>query len=538
MVRGKDITAMSLIFKIAREQFEFDQLHELNYQTFVEEIPQHEENEERRLTDKFHEENTYVICLKKEEVVGMICVRSKRPFSLDGKIGRVEDHLPVYVQNPCEIRLLAVRQEYRNGRAFLGLVQALIRYCLKRGYDAALISGTTRELKLYGQLGFQPFAYLTGSGDAAFQPMYLTKETFDAGIAGRILREQVYYLPGPANISEDVTHSLASAPISHRSAAYEALLDSVRSRLKDLVNARHVQLIHGTGTLANDLVAAQLSLMEGKGLILVNGEFGERLVDHAERFGLSFDQARKEWGAAFTYEDLAEVCAGGEYKWLWAVHSETSTGVLNDLEMLKMAAERYQLKLCMDCISSIGAVEIDLSGVSFASGVSGKALGSYTGLSFVFHEERAVSSRKLPRYLDLGAYDEADGLPYSQSSNLAHALEAALKKYDIPEAVYMDMQSRYRYIRERLEAMGLNILSQWEESCPAIMTVILPCSLNSRQLGDDLYLNGYGLHYESSYLLKKNWLQISCINDISEKETDRMLKLIETLVQMKRQPAR
>ena len=176
---------MSLIFKIASEPSEFEQIKALNYKTFVEEIPQHEENEDQLLTDKFHDENTYLICLKHDKLVGMICVRSNRPFSLDGKVGTVERYLPFQGKKLCEIRLLAVDSEYRNGRAFLGVTQALIRFCLKSGYDAALISGTTREQKLYGQLGFQPFAYLTGDGNAAFQPMYLTKKTFDEGIAGK-----------------------------------------------------------------------------------------------------------------------------------------------------------------------------------------------------------------------------------------------------------------------------------------------------------------------------------------------------------------
>ena len=107
---------MSLIFKIAREPVEFEQIKALNYETFVEEIPQHEENKDRSLTDKFHEENTYIICLKEEEVIGMICMRSNRPFSLDGKIGEVEQFLPVKAEKICEIRLLAVNPNYRNGR--------------------------------------------------------------------------------------------------------------------------------------------------------------------------------------------------------------------------------------------------------------------------------------------------------------------------------------------------------------------------------------------------------------------------------------
>src|SRR6185312_17198687 len=111
---------MSLLYKIAETPLEFEQIHELNYRTFVEEIPQHERNESQKLVDKFHDENTYIICKKDDQLIGMIAIRSERPFSLDGKIGPVEDQLPFHAEKPVEIRLLAIERKYRNGRAFLG----------------------------------------------------------------------------------------------------------------------------------------------------------------------------------------------------------------------------------------------------------------------------------------------------------------------------------------------------------------------------------------------------------------------------------
>ena len=290
---------MSFIYKIAETALEFEQIHELNYRTFAEEIPQHDRNESHKLVDKFHDENTYIICKKDNRVVGMIAIRSKRPFSLDGKIGPVEHQLPFQAKNPVEIRLLAIEQDYRNGRAFLGLAQALVQYCLKAGYDAALISGTVREQKLYGQLGFLPFAQLTGTAEAAFQPMYLTKETFEAGVAGRISKPLVNFLPGPATISEGVRKAMMAEPFSHRSSEFESVLRRVKDKLTALTGAKYVQLLQGTGTLANDVVAAQLSMHSGKGLILVNGEFGLRLADHAKRFGMEFDTMEIEWGTPF-----------------------------------------------------------------------------------------------------------------------------------------------------------------------------------------------------------------------------------------------
>ena len=164
-------------FKIATEDWEFAQIHRLNYRTFVEEIPQHSVNPDEALIDKFHHENTYIICLDHGKVVGMIAVRGNRPFSLDGKLENLEAYLPPG-RKLCEFRLLAVDRKHRNGWVFWGMGKLLAEHCLQAGYELALISGTTRQQRLYRHLGFLPFGPLVGEPGAQFQPMYLSLQAF------------------------------------------------------------------------------------------------------------------------------------------------------------------------------------------------------------------------------------------------------------------------------------------------------------------------------------------------------------------------
>jgi len=77
-------------FKIATDPSEFDQMAGLLYRTFVEEIPQHPPNAERRHIDRFHAENLYLIAVAGTEVVGTIAIRGARPYSLDPKLGAVD----------------------------------------------------------------------------------------------------------------------------------------------------------------------------------------------------------------------------------------------------------------------------------------------------------------------------------------------------------------------------------------------------------------------------------------------------------------
>jgi len=167
----------ALVYKIANEPDEFEQIFRLNYKTFVQEIPQHETNLEKRLVDKFHAENTYLICMDGKKLLGMLAVRDKRPFSLDSKLENLDAHLPPH-KLICEIRLLAVEPDRRKTRVFTGLILKMANYCDDHGYDLGIMSGTTRQLKMYRHLGFTPFGPLVGREGAQYQPMYLTLDSY------------------------------------------------------------------------------------------------------------------------------------------------------------------------------------------------------------------------------------------------------------------------------------------------------------------------------------------------------------------------
>lgn len=155
----------------------FDTIHRLNYQTFVEEIPQHAPNPQRRLVDRFHHQNTYVICLAGDELVGMLSGRCERPFSLDQKVPELDRWLPAH-RKAVEARLLTVACPYRNGPVFHGLLTHFCRVFMSMGCDLAVVSGTLRQLKLYRHLGFQFFAQPVGTPAAAYQPMWLSLARF------------------------------------------------------------------------------------------------------------------------------------------------------------------------------------------------------------------------------------------------------------------------------------------------------------------------------------------------------------------------
>ncbi len=510
-------------FKIASQPEEFEQIHQLNYQTFVEEIPQHPTNTEKRRIDKFHAENQYCICLVGQQLVGMLAVRGQRPFSLDEKVPNLDSWLPAN-QQLCEIRLLSILPAYRKSNLFTGLLLFAAQQCIRAGYTMAVISGTLRQTRLYQHIGFVPFSEPVGTKDALYQPMYLTLAAVQpllTKLHGDATRT-ISFLPGPVEISPAVMQALAAPAISHRSAAYQHLLADTQARLQVLTGARGVQILVGSGTLANDVVAAQLHRLSQKGLLLCNGEFGERLVEHARRMGLDYVLHAQPWGQPF---DLAAIEQQLENKaeigWLWCVHCETSTGMLNDLAALQALCKRHDLKLALDCISSLGVAEVDLSDVFLASGVSNKGMAAIAGLSLVFYNARVTSDPQLPRYLDLGYYQTKDSVPFTQPSNLLAALHQALQELNLPQRL-IDIARQRAWLLAALASIGLHNFVAEAHAASAIITLRLPENLSARQLGRAMEQQGLLLSYNSEYLLARNLLQICLMGHLTDESCQRL----------------
>lgn len=524
-------TRQPLTFKFANEDWEFEQIHRLNYKTFVEEIPQHHASPTHRLVDKFHAENTYLICLSGKKLVGMLAVRGQRPFSLDQKLDNLDSYLPAG-RTICEIRLLAIERKFRGAQVLQGILALLWQHGLERGYDLAIISGTNRQFRLYQHLGFVPFGPVVGSGEAQFQPMYVTLETFE-NTAREFLRSSpsrsfqasaVNFLPGPVTVKREVRRAFEQAPESHRADVFMKDFGAARQILCELVRTRNVELFLGSGTLANDVIGGQLTLEKGRGIVLSNGEFGSRLIDQARRWRLDFEPMDFPWGQAFDLRTVRKTLESTPTPaWLWCAHCETSTSVLNDVSTLKALCAEFQVKLCLDCISSIGTMAVDLSGVFLASCSSGKGLRSYPGVSMVFHNHAVMPQpERLPRYLDLGYYSQQQGVPFTFSSNLLHALHAAVKHVDW-EKRFADTIELSAFLRDQLREMGFQLAGAQAETSPAVITIELPSEMNSLKIGGLIQESGYMLSYNSEYLRRRNWVQICLMGECTREKAVSLL---------------
>lgn len=321
------------------------------------------------------------------------------------------------------------------------------------------------------------------------------------------------FLTGPVALREEVRAAFLAPPASHRGTAFIDSMRRTTASLCSLANASNVALMVGSGTLANDAVAAQMKCIDGPGLILSNGEFGERLVDHAQRWSLDFTVERRPWGQAFDWLGARRRVARGGIAWIWAVLTETSTGVSNPMAELRALARSTGAALCLDAVSVIGLAPLDLHGVRFATASSGKGLASYPGLALVFHDGRLADSRQVPRYLDIAGYTAAEGVPFTHSSNLVAALECSLARTDWARK-FDEVRIESRALRGELRRLGLLPVASESNAAPGVITLAVPADADALAVALALERRGFELASQSRYLRERNWIQIALMGEV------------------------
>jgi aspartate aminotransferase-like enzyme len=328
-------------------------------------------------------------------------------------------------------------------------------------------------------------------------------------------------------VAPSVREAFHQPPIYHRGPEFLTLFQNVRRTLGNLVGGRDVALLIGSGTLANEVVAATLAAERTPmpGLLLVNGEFGQRLVKQVARFDLDPRVLSWPWGQPWDFDDIDTVLGDlPPGSWVWGVHLESSTGVLNDLPALVERARARGIRVCVDCISSLGAVPIDLRDVYLATGATGKSLGSYAGIAIVFAHAASLVPLDIcqtPSYLDLPATLASAGPRYTFSSPLLRALEAALTAY----ATAADAQARYgkyaalgEYVRRRLQELGLEPLAAASCASPVVTTFTPPNEESSEGFVDHCRSWGFDIGGESGYLAERRLVQIATMGAIQRED--------------------
>ena len=304
-------------------------------------------------------------------------------------------------------------------------------------------------------------------------------------------------IPGPTPVPETVLKAMGRHPIGHRSGEFQAIVRRTTEQLKWLhQTSSDVLVITGSGTAAMEAGIINTLSRGDKVLCGDNGKFGERWVKVARAYGLDVEVIKAEWGQPLDPEAFRSALEADSAKAIKAViltHSETSTGVINDLESIARHVKAHGTALTLaDCVTSLGAtnVPMDAWGLDVVASGSQKGYMLPPGLSFVAMSERAWQAYErsdLPKfYLDLGPYRKTaakDSNPFTPAVNLYFGLEAALEMMQNEglEAIFARHARHRAAAQAGMKAIGLPLFAADGYGSPAI-TAVAPQGIDAEQL--------------------------------------------------------
>jgi len=304
-------------------------------------------------------------------------------------------------------------------------------------------------------------------------------------------------IPGPTPVPETVLKAMGRHPIGHRSGEFQAVVQRTTEQLRWLhQTSGDVLVITGSGTAAMEAGIINTLSRGDRVLCGDNGKFGERWVKVARAYGLNVEVIKADWGQPLDPEAFRNALEADTQKEIRAViltHSETSTGVINDLEAISAHVKAHGTALTIaDCVTSLGAsnVPMDAWGLDVVASGSQKGYMMPPGLSFVAMSERAWQAYErsdLPKfYLDLGPYRKTAAKhsnPFTPAVNLYFALEAALEMMQAEglEAIFARHARHRAAAQAGMKAIGLRLYAAEGHGSPAI-TAVAPEGLDAEHL--------------------------------------------------------
>lgn len=255
--------------------------------------------------------------------------------------------------------------------------------------------------------------------------------------------ERLLLGPGPSNPYPEVYEAFARPVIGHLDPVFLGLLDETQAMLREVFRTENQLTLPISATGSAGMEACVVNLVEpgDKVIIAVNGVFGGRMCEVAERAGAQVIRLDYEWGKAWDPDQIIETQEQNpDARFVGVVHAETSTGVVSDVAALRTLQDTNTM-LLVDCVTSLGGseLEIDAWGVDAAYSGTQKCLGVPPGLSPVTFSERAVkrategrSSLVQSWFLDIGLIGAyvGSGRKYHHTApvSMIYALHAGLKR--------------------------------------------------------------------------------------------------------------
>jgi aspartate aminotransferase-like enzyme len=296
------------------------------------------------------------------------------------------------------------------------------------------------------------------------------------------MQKRYLFTPGPTPVPPEVLAAEAEPMVHHRGSDFRVIYERTLERLAQVYCTSSPVLLFGaSGTGAMDSAVTNLTGAGDRVAVVVAGAFGERWTKICSAYGLDVQRIDYEWGEVPDPAEIGAAVAESGVGTVFCTQSETSTGVVADVQAIKAAVG--DATLVVDAVSSLGAVplETDAWGIDVVVSGSQKALMCPPGLAMASVADHRWETLPPSRsfYFDWRATrkaQEAFDSAFTPAVSLIRGLDVALGMIldDGLEAGFERHVKLGRATRAGVKAMGLELFSPDDDTSAVVTAVRAP----------------------------------------------------------------
>ncbi|MFQ3621761.1 MAG: aminotransferase class V-fold PLP-dependent enzyme [Spirochaetales bacterium] len=358
-------------------------------------------------------------------------------------------------------------------------------------------------------------------------------------------RPTILLNPGPVTLSERVRRKFLEEDLCHREPEFAELVLDIKARLRrvylEAESEYEAVIFTGSGTCAVEAIFQSLAPRKGKTLVIANGVYGERIASMLEVQGKPFALVKSPWPEPMNFGEAERLLQTDlSITHVAAIHNETTTGRLNDLDALGALCRKYGKPLLLDTVSSFAGEEIRFAewNVAALASVANKCIHGAPGICFVLARKDLLESGKTEAtslYLDLFKMykEQKTGFsPFTQATHICVLLQEALKELE-EMGGWQTRRSRYRQIANRIRRafidFGLELFLPEESYCSMLTSFKLPAGRTYEQIHDALKAAGFVI-YAGQAGLYHSIFRIANMGDILDSDVEHLVEAMAALL--------
>ncbi len=309
-----------------------------------------------------------------------------------------------------------------------------------------------------------------------------------------------------------------------------------------------VVLMQGSGTFGVESVLSSVIGENEKLLIAANGAYGERMEEIAKHNRIPYVIYNEHYNQVPSAEKIKKMLEeDSDITHVSMVHSETTSGILNDIQAVAQVVKGAGKTFIVDAMSSFGGVDIDVPGmgIDFLISSANKCIQGVPGFSFIIcKRDKLEESMGKARSLSLDLYDqwktmEADGKwRFTSPTHVVLAFVQALKELEeeggIPARAKRYLDNNQLLIR-KMKELGIRPYISPDHQGPIITTFFYPenCNFSFQEMYDFIKERGYAIY--PGKVTEADTFRIGNIGEIYEEDILKVVSLFKEFLETRQE---